>query len=86
MHSAVYNIEVPVGRGTPRVQWPVVDVGKVGDGVSWHILDPNTPICNTRGVVKLKREGIDANAIRFDGYPVCAKCRTSLGPVTLPKG
>jgi len=80
MHAAITFIEV--GRGLGRVKYPVLDLGQVGKkATTWHILDPNTPICGTRGYVRKKATQRDCTTIVFDGSPVCARCRSLLGPV-----
>jgi hypothetical protein len=78
-HAAITFIEV--GRGLGRCRYPVVKMGTVGKSKTWHILDPNSPICGTGGAVGKTQNECNTTTIVLDGGPVCVKCRRALGRV-----
>jgi hypothetical protein len=74
------------GKGFGIYRYPQVKMGLVGKaGSTWHILDPNSPICGTRGHVRATQEEVQPTCIVFAGLPVCAKCRDALGPIPMPE-
>lgn len=80
MHSAITFIEV--GRGLGATRYPVVKLGLIGKtGKTWHILDPNSPICGARGHVVVTLDENSCHTVRIKGRPVCARCRSLLGPI-----
>lgn len=74
------------GRGFGVYRYPQVKIGLIGKGgKTWHILDPNSPICGSRGHVVATLDEVQPTTIRIEGRPVCGKCRKALGPVPQPE-
>jgi hypothetical protein len=82
-HSAIRWLQT--GRGLGITTVPVVDIGLTGkQGKIYHILDPNSPICNTRGQVRGIERGVDPKVVSHNGKVVCARCIAALGPIPMP--
>jgi hypothetical protein len=82
-HSAIRWIQTGRGLGITKV--PVVTIALVGKkGSTYHILDPNSPVCNTRGVVRCVELDVDPKTVSFDGKTVCGRCIKALGPIPMP--
>lgn len=72
---------IEIGKGLGRTRYPVIRLGRINSALTWHVLDPNSPICNTRGAVSKIADEVDARAIIYDKTPVCVKCRSLLPPI-----
>lgn len=82
-HSAIRWIQTGRGLGITKV--PVVTIALTGkQGSTYHILDPNSPICNTRGEVHGTEFDVDPKTVSHKGKTVCGRCIKALGPIPMP--